>query len=173
VINENYATTKAKTVEKEIVKGNKVHQRGKPVFPHFNPLSPYWPLIYACVSYAAILGKDASLTVVDAKVVLTHVDTVWKMGKMARNQANTFEVADFFDPWAAILRWMRKVWLICLDVDERLRQILGLENRMMEDLDLDEEDDLAVRRGGRLGDWAKIGWMAMQNSRRAPGMEFM
>jgi hypothetical protein len=44
---------------------------------------------------------------------------------------------------------------------------------MMEDLDLDEEDDLAVRRGGRLGDWAKIGWMAMQNSRRAPGMEFM
>jgi hypothetical protein len=29
---------------------------------------------------------------------LTHIDTVGKMGKIARTQANTFESADFFDP---------------------------------------------------------------------------
>lgn len=55
----------------------------------------------------------------------------------------------------------------------RLRRLLGLDDQLMEDLDVDEEDDQAVRRGGRLGDWAKIGWMAMQSSRRAPGVEFM
>jgi hypothetical protein len=36
--------------------------------------------------------------VVDSKVIWTHIDTVGKMGKMARGQANTFEPADFFDP---------------------------------------------------------------------------
>lgn len=55
----------------------------------------------------------------------------------------------------------------------RLRQLLGLDDRMMEDLDLDEEDGQTVRRGGRLGDWSKIGWIAMQRGRRAPGVEFM
>ncbi|KAI5452174.1 hypothetical protein NCC49_001112 [Naganishia albida] len=127
VLNENYETIKPRTIEKEVGKVNRLHERARQ-------------------------GKDASLSVVDAKVVLTHVDTVWKMGKMARNQARTFEVTEFFDP---------------------LRQLLGLDDRMMEDLDLDEEDDQTVRRGGRLGDWSKIGWIAMQRGRRAPGVEFM
>lgn len=41
-------------------------------------------------------------------------------------------------------------------------------------MDEDGEDGrYAVRRGGQLGDWAKIGWMAVRRSRRAPAVEFM
>jgi hypothetical protein len=54
---------------------------------------------------------------------------------------------------------------------DRLRTLLGLEIGLLEDVD--EEEGYNVRRGGRLGDWAKIGWMASKRSRRAPAVEFM
>jgi hypothetical protein len=53
----------------------------------------------------------------------------------------------------------------------RLRRLLGLEIGLLEDVD--EDEGYNVRRGGRLGDWAKIGWMASKRSRRAPAVEFM
>lgn len=52
--------------------------------------------------------------------------------------------------------------------------MLGLDAQMLEDVDMDEEDNApAVRRGGKLGNWAKIGWLAVGRSHRAPGVEFM
>lgn len=56
---------------------------------------------------------------------------------------------------------------------DRLRDLLGLDAQMMEDVDMDEEDRPAVRRGGKLGNWAKIGWLAARRSHRVPGVEFM
>lgn len=56
---------------------------------------------------------------------------------------------------------------------DSLRDILGLDAQMMEDVDMDEEDRPVVRRGGKLGNWAKIGWLAARRSRRVPGVEFM
>jgi hypothetical protein len=55
----------------------------------------------------------------------------------------------------------------------RLRDMLGLDAQMLEDVDMDDEDVPAVRRGGKLGNWAKIGWLAVGRSHRAPGVEFM
>ena len=69
-----------------------------------------------------------------------------------------------------------------------MKGILGLERDELEDQDVsdEEEDELdeesaedrrAARREnareGRLGDWAKIGWMAAKFVRRVPGVEFM
>lgn len=52
--------------------------------------------------------------------------------------------------------------------------MLGLDAQMLEDVDIDEEENApAVRRGGKLGNWAKIGWLAVARSHRAPGVEFM
>lgn len=51
--------------------------------------------------------------------------------------------------------------------------MLGLDAQMLEDVDMDDEDVPAVRRGGKLGNWAKIGWLAVGRSHRAPGVEFM
>ena len=44
---------------------------------------------------------------------------------------------------------------------------------ILEDVDEEEVARYGVRRGGMLGDWAKIGWMAARRSRRAPAAEFM
>lgn len=52
--------------------------------------------------------------------------------------------------------------------------MLGLDAQMLEDVDMDDEENApAVRRGGKLGNWAKIGWLAVGRSHRAPGVEFM
>jgi hypothetical protein len=52
--------------------------------------------------------------------------------------------------------------------------LLGLDAQMLEDVDMDDEENApAVRRGGKLGNWAKIGWLAVGRSHRAPGVEFM
>ncbi|KAJ9098673.1 hypothetical protein QFC21_004321 [Naganishia friedmannii] len=88
-----------------------------------------------------------------SRVLATHVDTAYKIGKSAKSATNTFEEADFFEP---------------------LRELLGLDDRAIEDIDVDDEDDgHGPRRGGVLGDWAQIGWMAVKRSRRGPGAEFM
>lgn len=60
---------------------------------------------------------------------------------------------------------------------------LGLDRLDRDDDDDDElEDDDVLReeaalrrraRGGVIGDWAEIGWMAAQLYRRVPGVEFM
>jgi hypothetical protein len=45
---------------------------------------------------------------------------------------------------------------------------------MLEDMDVDEDEAMPnVRHGGKLGDWAKIGWLAVRRSKRATGVEFM
>ncbi|KAJ9101948.1 hypothetical protein QFC19_005030 [Naganishia cerealis] len=50
----------------------------------------------------------------------------------------------------------------------------SLGTQMLEDLDMDEGGEIpAVRQGGKLGNWAKVGWLAARRSRRAPGVEFM
>ncbi|GHJ85623.1 hypothetical protein NliqN6_2025 [Naganishia liquefaciens] len=97
-------------------------------------------------------GGNSSLAVIDSKIMTMHSDSAMKLGKQARAMANAFEPGDFFDP---------------------LRDLLGLDAQMLEDVDVDEEDRPAVRRGGKLGNWAKIGWLAARRSRRAPGVEFM
>lgn len=52
--------------------------------------------------------------------------------------------------------------------------MLGLDAQMLEDVDMDDDENApAVRRGGKLGNWAKIGWLAVGRSHRAPGVEFM
>ncbi|KAI5454584.1 hypothetical protein NCC49_003478 [Naganishia albida] len=97
--------------------------------------------------------KNSSLAVIDSKIMAMHSDTAIKLGRQARAAANAFEPADFFDP---------------------LRDMLGLDAQMLEDVDIDEEENApAVRRGGKLGNWAKIGWLAVARSHRAPGVEFM
>ncbi|KAJ9115708.1 hypothetical protein QFC20_001035 [Naganishia adeliensis] len=97
--------------------------------------------------------KNSSLAVIDSKIMAMHSDTAMKLGKQARAAANAFEPADFFDP---------------------LRDMLGLDAQMLEDVDMDDEENApAVRRGGKLGNWAKIGWLAVGRSHRAPGVEFM
>ncbi|KAJ9094108.1 hypothetical protein QFC19_008060 [Naganishia cerealis] len=98
------------------------------------------------------MQQNASLAVIDSRILGVHTDTGYKMGKYARTEANAFEDADFLEP---------------------LRELLGLDDRAIEDIDVDEEDPGQARRGGVLGDWAKLGWMAIKRSRRVPGAEFM
>ncbi|GHJ87436.1 hypothetical protein NliqN6_3838 [Naganishia liquefaciens] len=133
--NLHYTTASLTTVERQIEETNREFKKFR-----YGPSKP-------------MVIKDASLAVIDSKVMSTHTDTAAKIGKLARSHANAFEVADFFDP---------------------LRELIGLERSMLEDVDEDDESaQPAVRRGGRLGDWAKIGWMAAGRSRRAPAAEFM
>lgn len=70
-----------------------------------------------------------------------------------------------------------------------MRDILGLDRAELHDLDADEDEDEdqleetdgAARdkdrqrraRKGVLGDWEKVGWMAMPYCRRVPGFEMM
>jgi hypothetical protein len=69
-----------------------------------------------------------------------------------------------------------------------VKGLLGLEREELEDQDgsEDDEDELDEEtaedrrearresaRKGRLGDWARIGWMAAKFVRRVPGVEFM
>ncbi|KAJ9125284.1 hypothetical protein QFC22_000240 [Naganishia vaughanmartiniae] len=97
--------------------------------------------------------KNSSLAVIDSKIMAMHSETAMKIGKQARAAANAFEPGDFFEP---------------------LRDILGLGAQMLEDMDVDEDEAMPnVRHGGKLGDWAKIGWLAVRRSKRAPGVEFM
>ncbi|KAJ9108928.1 hypothetical protein QFC21_000250 [Naganishia friedmannii] len=97
--------------------------------------------------------KNSSLAVIDSRIMAMHSETAMKIGKQARAEANAFEPGDFFEP---------------------LRDMLGLGAQMLEDMDVDEDEAVPnVRHGGKLGDWAKIGWLAVRRSKRAPGVEFM
>jgi hypothetical protein len=66
---------------------------------NFYVLTAVCPLVrYGPKTPRAANAVDASLAVIDSRVMGTHADTAAKMGKLARSSANAFELEDFFDP---------------------------------------------------------------------------
>jgi hypothetical protein len=66
---------------------------------NFYVLTAVCPLVrYGPKTARAANAVDASLAVIDSRVMGTHADTAAKMGKLARSSANAFELEDFFDP---------------------------------------------------------------------------
>lgn len=117
--------------------------------------------------------KDTGLANLDARVLQTTTEVSANLVRKMKLTSATFDVDEFLVHVGAAL---------------------GLDKQQPEDVDADDNSDSDIdeledeaeatqrrqervaargRRGGVLGDWAKIGWMAAGLYRRVPGVEFM